>query len=325
MERRLGRSGLRVSALGLGTARIGGLGYSRAGDRETHLAPEAVAASKVAIRRALDLGISFFDTADIYGAGRGERILGEALGNRRRAVTIATKFGERFDEETGAETDDAITPEFVARACDGSLRRLGTETIDLYLFHVRDFPLQRAAEIRDTLEELAATGKIRFYGWSTDDTERASVFAEGRHCTAIEHRLNVFDDAPAMLALCETHDLASVNRVPLLTGVLTGRWRPNTPLPATDRRSDWFADERFQELLACAESLRPVLTDDGRTYVQGALGWIWARSGLTIPIPGFRTVEQVEGLADAMNFGPLSEDRMVAVDHILGRHGTASS
>jgi len=319
MERILGRSGIAVSALGLGTARIGGLGYSRSGDHEARLIPDAAEESKRAIRRALDLGITFFDTADVYGAGRSERILGEALAGRRHEVTLATKFGEGFDEETGAEIDVDVTPEYVARACDGSLRRLGTDVIDLYLFHLQGFPIDRAAAVRDALEDLVSAGKIRGYGWSTDDVERAAIFAKGPHCIAIEHRMNVFDDAPDMLAFCEAHDLASINRVPLLIGVLTGRWTPDTVLPNSDHRSDWFADQGFQDVLRRAETLRPVLTEGGRSYVQGALAWILARSPCAIPIPGFRTVEQVEDTAGTMAHGPLSPEQMATIDELLDR------
>ena len=319
VERTLGRSGIAVSAIGLGTARIGGLGYSRSGDHETRLIPEAVEESKRAIRRALDLGITFFDTADVYGAGRSERILGEALAGRRSEAVVSTKFGEGFDEATGAEIDVDVTPEYVVRACDASLRRLGIDVIDLYLLHLRDFPIDRATAIRDALEDLVSAGKIRGYGWSTDDVERAGLFAEGPHCIAIEHRLNVMMDATEMLAFCDARDLASINRVPLLTGALTGRWGPDTVLPADDRRSDWFSDEGFQDFLRRAETVRPVLTEDGRSYVQGALGWILARSPRAIPIPGFRTVEQVEGIAGAMTHGPLSPEQMAATDELLER------
>ena len=319
VERTLGRSGIKVSAVGLGTARIGGLAYSRSGDHETRLIPEAVEESKGAIRRALDLGITFFDTADVYGAGRSERILGEALAGCRNQVALATKFGEGFDEETGEEIDVEVTPEYIVGACEASLRRLGTDVIDLYLLHLRDLPIDRTPAIRDALEDLVSAGKIRGYGWSTDDIERAALFAEGPHCIAIEHRLNVMMDAPEMLALCDAHDLASIGKIPLVTGVLTGRWGPDTVLPADDRRSEWFGDEGFQDFLRRAETLRPVLTEDGRSYVQGALGWILARSPRAIPIPGFRTVEHVEDTAGTMAQGPLRPEQMAAIDKLLDR------
>ena len=313
MLRTLGRSGIVVSALGLGTARVGGLGFSRKGDRETTLIPEAVRESKRAIRVAIDQGVTFFDTADIYGAGRSECLLGEAIRGFRHKVVIATKFGELFEEETGEEPEGKVTPEYVEQACNESLRRLGTDVIDLYLFHLRDFPLEQAEGIRDALEDLVAQGKIRFYGWSTDDVVRAKLFAQGPHCAAIEHRLNVLMNASEMLALCEAQNLASINRVPLLCGVLTGRWSPDSTLPTSDRRSDWLADPGFQDLIRRAELLQPVLTSNGRSYVQGALGWIWARSPRAIPIPGFRTVEQVTELAGAMQHGPMSQEDFEAV------------
>ena len=318
----LWRSGITVSALALGTAQIGGLGYSRFGDHETRLIPEAVEESKRAIRCAIDLGITFFDTADVYGAGRSERILGKALGRRRRDVTLATKFGEGFDEQTGDELEIDITPEYVLRACDASLRRLGIDVIDLYLFHLRDFPMERAVGIRDALEDLVAAEKIRGYGWSTDDAERAALFAEGPHCTAIEHRLNVFDVLTELMAVCEAHDLASIIRAPLICGVLTGRWTPDTVLPEDDRRSDWFAEQGFQDILRRAETLRPVFTEAGRSYyVQGAFGWILARSPWAVPIPGFRTVEQVEGLVKTMTHGPVSPEQMAAIAALRTRQG----
>jgi aryl-alcohol dehydrogenase-like predicted oxidoreductase len=122
-----------------------------------------------------------------------------------------------------------------------------------------------------------------------------------------------------MLALCDEQDLASLNRVPLLMGVLTGRWTPDSHLPADDRRSDWFEQEGFLQVLARAESLRPVLTRGGRTYVQGALAWLWARSPRAIPLPGFRTTEQVEGLAGGLAFGPLAAGQMAEIEVLLGR------
>jgi len=118
VQRTLGRSGIAVGALGLGTARIGGLGYSRRGDCETALVPSAVQESKRAIRAAIDRGVTFFDKADVYGAGRSECLLGEALRGLRRKVVIATEFGEWFDEETGEARQGEITPECVAQACE---------------------------------------------------------------------------------------------------------------------------------------------------------------------------------------------------------------
>ncbi len=247
--------------------------------------------------------------------------MGEALRGRREGIVVATKFGEDpLPEQENPWSLDAGT---VERVCEASLRRLGVNCIDLYLLHRRDYPLERAPALMEVLEDLVRAGKIRYYGWSTDDVERARLFAHGEHCTAIEHRLNVFNDNGVMLELCREQGLASLNRVPLLMGVLTGRWSPETKLAEGDPRAQWFEEEEFLNLLACAQQIEPYLTSDGRSYVQGALGWIWARSPLTIPLPGFRNMEQMQALVQAQQYGPLSLDVMQAIAERVKSAGIA--
>jgi aryl-alcohol dehydrogenase-like predicted oxidoreductase len=315
--RRLGRSAEKVSPLGLGMARIAGLGWRE--HSETRVSEQVVRAAVKQIQVAVDAGINFFDTADNYGAGLSEHILGRALQGRRDRVLVATKFGE--DPIPNQEDPWSLDAGIVQRSCEASLRRLGFEHIDLYLLHRRDYPLERASEILEALEDLLRAGKICYYGWSTDDLERAHFFASGEHCTAIEHRLNVFNDPGAMLELCREHDLASLNRVPLLMGVLSGRWTPETQLGEEDRRAVWFEQDDFADVLACANAIEPYLTCDGRTYVQGALGWIWARSPLAIPLPGFRNMEQLQGLLDARVFGPLPDEVMPLIAEVVRSAG----
>ncbi len=317
--RRLGRSGINASPLGLGTARMAGLGW-----RED-LAPQASPKSKQeaihVIRAALDLGVTLFDTAENYGQGLSESILGDALQGRHQGVVVVTKFGE--DPLSGHEHPwslDAIT---VQQKCEASLRRLGVDCIDLYLLHRRDYPLEQAPALMEVLEDLVRAGKIRYYGWSTDDVERATLFASGEHCTAIEHRLNIFNDNPAMLGLCQAQDLASLNRVPLLMGVLSGRWSPSMKLIKSDPRAGWFQDKEFLKLLICTQQIKPYLTIDSRSCVQGALGWIWARSPLTIPLPGFRNMRQMKELAQSRQFGPLSAYAIHAIEEHLKCRGIA--
>ena len=176
--------------------------------------------------------MTLFDTADNYGQGLSERILGEALRGRQEGIVVVTKFGE--DPMRDQEDPWALNAGSVERKCEASLRRLGFECIDLYLLHRRDYPLERAPALMEVLEDLVCAGKIHYYGWSTDDVERARLFAGGEHCIAIEHRLNVFNDNAAMLDLCQEQDLASLNRVPLLMGLLTGRWSSETKLKEGD-------------------------------------------------------------------------------------------
>ncbi|KUO23052.1 aldo/keto reductase [Streptomyces dysideae] len=322
--RTLGRSGIEVSALGFGCWAIGGewqdtdgqpLGWGKVDDEE----------SVRAVHRALDLGVTFFDTADTYGAGHSERVLGRALGKRRADVVVATKWGNVFDEETRTRTGGDDSPAYARRALTASLKRLGTDHIDLYQLHLSDADPARAAELRDVCEEFVREGLIRAYAWSTDDPDRAAVFAAGEHCTAVQHAINVLQDAPGMIALCEETDLASINRSPLAMGLLAGKRQG--ALPAGDIRSRppaWlqgFEDGTGAdpEWLARIDALKDVLTSDGRTLAQGALAWLWARSPRTIPIPGFRSVAQAEQNAGALAKGPLTAEQLADVDRILGR------
>lgn len=316
--RRLGKSGLQVSPLGLGTARIAGLGW------RDELDPQDPSAKRDAVRQiqaAVDLGVTLFDTADNYGQGLSERILGEALRGRRDGIVVVTKFGgDRMPDQEVPWSLDAAS---VERACEASLRRLGIECIDLYLLHCRDYPLEQAPELMDVLEDLVRVGKIRYYGWSTDDVERARLFAGGEHCIAIEHRLNVINNNAAMLDLCREHDLASLNRGPLLMGVLAGRWSPETKLEEGDYRAEWFEHRGFLKVLAGVRQIEPYLGSGGRSCVQGALGWIWARSPLAIPLPGFRNMEQMQDLVQAQQFGPLPVDVMQAIAKRIKSAGIA--
>ena len=323
-NRTLGRSGIQVSALGFGCWAIGGewqntegqpLGWGKVDDDE----------SVRAIRRALDLGVTFFDTADTYGAGHSERILGRALGKRRADVVVATKWGNVFDEETRTLTGRDDSPAHARRALTASLKRLETDYVDLYQLHISDADPERAAELRDLCEEFVREGLIRAYAWSTDDPARAAVFAEGEHCAAVQHAANVLQDAPEMFALCEKLGLASINRSPLAMGLLAGRRQG--ALEAGDIRSKppaWL--EGFSEgsgadsdWVARIDALREILTSGGRTVAQGALAWLWARSPRTVPIPGFRSVAQAEQNAGAIAKGPLTDRQLAEVDRILGR------
>jgi aryl-alcohol dehydrogenase-like predicted oxidoreductase len=325
MKRNLGRSGIEVSALGMGCWAIGGpfwagetpLGWGQVDDEE----------SIRAIHTALDRGVNFFDTANVYGAGHSEQVLGRALAGHRAQVVIATKFNALFDETTRQVTGGDTSPAGIRQACDESLRRLNTDYIDLYQFHDNGFPAEKAGPVRETLEALVQVGKIRAYGWSTDFPDRAEVFAQGAKCTAIQLQLNVLDDNPAVLTICEQYNLAAINRGPLAMGLLTGKYTTETKPSADDVRGEkspewmkYFINGRPNpEWLAKRDAIREILGSGGRTVAQGALAWLWARSPQTIPIPGFRTVQQVEENTRAMEFGPLKPAQMREIAKILER------
>ena len=323
--RKLGRSGIKVSALGMGCWAVGGPfwekgiphGWGQVDDEE----------SLHAIQRALDLGVNFFDTANVYGAGHSERILGKAFAGKRQDVVIATKFNALFDEATREVTGSSCAPADIRQACEDSLRRLNTDYIDLYQFHDNGYPADKAEPVRETLEELVKDGKIRAYGWSTDFPDRAEVFAQGKNCATIQLELNVLDDNPAVISICEKYNLAAINRGPLAMGLLTGKYTSSTKPSADDVRGEkspewmkYFKDGKpSPEYLEKIEAVREILTSGGRTLSQGALAWLWARSEQTLPIPGFRTVKQVEENCGAIDFGPLENDQMREIENILGR------
>ena len=323
MKRILGRSGIEVSAIGLGCWAIGGADGSSASGWHGVNDDESVRA----IHRGLDMGINFLDTANVYGSGHSEKVIARALQGRRDEVVLATKFAYTFDEETLKFAGMDASPAGIRKSCEESLRRLNTDYIDLFQFHANDYPVEEAGEVRDTLEALVAEGKIRAYGWSTDGADRARFFAEGENCAVVQVEMNVIDDAPEVIAVCEEFNLAAINRGPLAMGLLTGKYTVDTSLPDEDVRGPsapawmkYFKDGKANpEWLKLIEAVQEILTSEGRTLAQGALAWLWARSENTIPIPGFKTEAQVIQNAGAMQFGALTADQMTEIDALLER------
>ena len=320
-KRRLGRSDLEVSAMGLGCWAMGGAwtydnepaGWGKVDDAE----------SIRAIHYALDEGINFFDTAANYGCGHSEQILSQAIAGQRDRVIIATKFGYVIDEKRRIVIrNDENVVNRIRQECEASLRRLKTDYIDLYQFHKDDYDPGKAAEVRDLLEILVEEGKIRWYGWSTINPEGAQVFAQGQHCTAIQHWMNMGTDMPEMLAVCEKYNQASIVRSPLGSGNMTGKFTRDTKFPEDDWRHEWnspseFLIQRRQRIAAVGEFFAEA--GDVRTQAQIALAWIWTRNNRTIPIPGFKTVAQVKENIQAMEFGLLSKEQMMKIDGIFER------
>ncbi|MCW5877220.1 MAG: aldo/keto reductase [Anaerolineales bacterium] len=325
MKRALGKSGLAVSAMGLGCWAIGGPWTMDNGSQTFQAGWGQVddAESLRAIQAGLDAGINFFDTAANYGAGHSERILGEALKGRRDQVVIATKFGFLVDE---AKRQITAAPEQIlanVRAdCENSLRRLGTDYIDIYQLHDGNYDMEKAPEVMAVLEQLVSEGKIRWYGWSTDDPQRARLFAAGEHCTSNQFDLNVYRDNPEIRAICAEFNLAGINKSPLNRGILTGKFDAGSSFPADDiRHNISFKEGAGAERLRQLEALRAVLTAKGHTLAQASLAYIWALDERMVPIPGFRSVAQVQENAGAMALGPLSAEQLAEVQAILAEAG----
>ncbi len=329
MKRKLGLSGIEVSAVGMGCWAIGGVwkymgspaGWSDIDDAE----------SIRAIHKAVDLGANFFDTAANYGCGHSERILGQAVKDRRDQVVIATKFGHKVDTANkdvrfyGEREEESDVLSHMRADLETSLKNLGTDHIDLYQLHTWGLSIERALQVRDQLEEFVKEGVIQTYGWSTDRTDAVKAFSSLPNCGAVQQQLNIFDGNMELLVLCEQMNLASINRAPLGMGILTGKFTPETTFSDEDVRKyvEWFPGFKggrpTQEWLDALESVRDVLTSNGRTLAQGALAWIWGLSPNTIPIPGFKNVAQVEENCRAMEYGPLTQEQMKEIDEILGR------
>jgi aryl-alcohol dehydrogenase-like predicted oxidoreductase len=330
MKRLLGRSGIEVSAVGMGCWAIGGpwtyagspAGWSEVDDKE----------SIRAIHAALEMGANFFDTAANYGCGYSERILGQALKGRRNQAVIATKFGDNINEETkdsvpyAEDYETAPVTEHLREDLENSLKRLDTDYIDVYQLHVWGYDIEKSTEIREELEELVTEGRIRCYGWSTDRPDAVRAFAKGEHCSVVQQQLNIFDGVDEILDICDEFDLASINRGPLGMGVLTGKFTAESSFPDDDVRThaDWFVGlvdgKPNPEWLHKIEAIREIITSEDRTLAQGALAWIWGRSDRTVPIPGFKTVAQVQENAGAMKFGALKANQMMEIEMILSQN-----
>lgn len=325
LKRKLGKSGLEVSALGMGCWAIGGPWKMGPRDGEAYPAGWGQmddAESIRAIHTAVDLGITLFDTAANYGAGHSEVVLGRALADRRDKVIIATKFGHIVNEkEKFVYGDNDQILNNVRQDVENSLRRLQTDTIDIYQLHEAGYDPELALTLRDELEALVTEGKIRWYGWSTDLVDRARIFADGPHCTSIQFRLNAVFDNAEMRQLCQDFNLAGLNKDPLNKGLLTGKYTSSTTFPEDDLRSQVsFEEERIVRRLNTANALREVFTAGGRSMAQGALCYIWGLDERMIPIPGFKNVKQVEDNAGAMQFGPMPAKELAQVQAIVAEY-----
>lgn len=312
-----------ISPLGMGCWPIGGemysgtqsLGYTRAEDD----------VSIRTIHAALAGGITLFDTAAAYGAGHSERLLARALHKHPEAL-VATKIGIGIDEDSRQISFEPFTASMAAPAVEGCLRRLGRDRIDLLLLHLNELPVSEAEALFDELGKMQKDGKIRAYGWSTDYSESAAAMAPRGDFKAVEFAMNVFYDAPRMQNVVGEHGLCALIRSPLAMGLLSGKYDSSTVMPKDDIRAsgaDWmeyFRDGRANpDFMKTLDAVRELLTIDGRTLVQGALGWIWAQAETNIPIPGARTPEQIEGIASALSLGALPAAAMAEIEALIQR------
>ena len=275
------------------------------------------AASVETLHRALELGITFFDTADVYGAGDNEELVGPALSRRRDAVVIATKFGNVFGPDGALGTIDG-SPAYVRRACEASLARLGTDRIDLYYQHRVD----PATPIEDTvgaMAELVEEGKVRFLGLSEASASTLRRAHDVHPIAALQTEYSVWSrDAEAeLLATCEELGIGFVAYSPLGRGFLSGRIRAVDALTEGDHRRSFprFSEQNLKGNLSIVDGLRQIAEDNGCTPAQLCLAWLLHRSSAVVPIPGTKRRSFLEENVAALDIelDPADLERIDAV------------
>jgi aryl-alcohol dehydrogenase-like predicted oxidoreductase len=313
-QRNLGGEGLVVSELGLGC--MGMSEFYGAGDEEESMAT---------IHRAIELGITFLDTADMYGPFTNERLVGKAIAGRRDEVVLATKFGNVRGED-GSFHGVSGKPDYVREACDASLSRLGVDHIDLYYQHRVD-PETPIEETVGAMKELVEAGKVRYLGLSEAGAETIRKADAVHPISALQSEYSLFtrDVEDEILPTVRELGIGFVPYSPLGRGFLTGRWRSIEDMPEDDTRSarfPRFAEENFKKNLELADRVREVAESKGITPGQLALAWLLAQGDDIVPIPGTKRREYLEENAAGAGV-KLTEDDLASIEEAMPRGSAA--
>jgi aryl-alcohol dehydrogenase-like predicted oxidoreductase len=312
--RKLGTQGLETSAIGLGCMGMSEF-YGPADERE----------SAATIARALDLGITFLDTADMYGIGRNEELVGRSIRGRRNDVVLATKFGNVRNPTDPAARRINGRPEYVRAACDASLRRLGVDVIDLYYQHRVD-PTVPIEETVGAMGDLVQAGKVRFLGLSeaAPATVRRAHSAHPISALQSEYSLWTRDPEDDSLAVCRELGIGFVAYSPLGRGFLTGQIRTFDDLAPDDfrRMNPRFQGENFQRNLDLVDRLVEIAREKRCTPAQLALAWLLAHGEDVVPIPGTRHRNRLEENMDAVRLA-LSPEDLRRIDEVAPRGAAA--
>jgi aryl-alcohol dehydrogenase-like predicted oxidoreductase len=308
--RLLGRTGWNVSEISFGAWAIGG-SWGQQSDDE----------SMATLHRAIDLGINFIDTADVYGDGRSERLIARLKRERSEKIIVATKAGRRLSPHTAAGYNEKNLTAFVER----SLKNLETESLDLLQLHCPPTEVYYQPEVFEVLDKLVKAGKLRHYGVSVEKVEEALKAIEFPGVQSVQIIFNLFRHRPSDLFFAEAkrRQVGILARVPLASGLLSGKLKRDTAFAADDHRKfnqkgeefdrgETFSGVDYETGLAAVEELRAQVPK-GATLAQWALRWILMFDAVTCAIPGARRPQQVEDNARAADLPPLTDAEMQAV------------
>ncbi|MFB9991045.1 aldo/keto reductase [Deinococcus oregonensis] len=311
--RRLGKTGNLISPIGFGAWAIGGTWG--AVDDSTSLA---------ALHRALDLGVNFFDTADVYGDGHSEQLLARLRRERSEPFVVATKAGRRLDPHTAAGYNRQNLRAFVER----SLNNLGLETLDLLQLHCPPSEVYERDDVYAALDELVQGGLMRAYGVSVETVQEALTAIQHPHVSTVQIIFNAFRLKPAeeLFAAARKQDVGIIARVPLASGLLSGKLKRDTAFAEDDHRrfnrhgeafdrGETFSGVDYGTGLEAVERLRP-LVPEGATLAQFALRWILMFPEVSCAIPGAKTPQQVADNTAAAALPPLTEEQMKGVQAV---------
>ena len=311
--RELGRTGWKISTVSFGAWAIGG-SWGGVADEE----------SLAALHRALDLGVNFFDTADVYGDGRSERLIARLRRERTEPFYVATKAGRRLDPHVADGYNRANLTAFVER----SLKNLAVEAIDLLQLHCPPTDVYYRPEVFAVLDDLVKAGKLRHYGVSVERVEEALKAIEYPGVQSVQIIFNIFRQRPADLffAQAKKKKVGILARLPLSSGMLSGKMTKNSQFAKEDHRNfnrhgeqfdrgETFSGVDFDLGLKTVEQLRP-LVPKGMSLAQFALRWIQMHPAVTCSIPGAKRPSQVEENARSADFPPISKSKMAAVQKI---------
>ena len=306
--RKLGRTLIEVSEIGFGAWAIGGpfklgkefqAGWGKVDDSQ----------SIEALETAFDLGITFYDTADVYGWGHSEELIGKAFKNKRDRVIIATKVGNKLDENGDWVKD--FSREHVLQAVEASLKRLQTDHIDFYQLHSPFMDFEFTRETFDVFEELKKQGKIRSYGTSVTEPSQGITIAELDRGDGFQVVYNILerDPEPELFPSCLEKNLAVIARTPLAFGFLTGKFKKGVTFPENDHRSS-LKREEIDERIEKVEKIKSLFAAGSKTMAQIALQFILSNSAVSVVIPGAKTPAQVRDNASASDGKLLSRDEI---------------